>query len=262
MSFTAFHSKKVLYGWRSNYSNIKPNEGEKARFVSWKKRMTKGLQLLENEIEIRLFTRISSEWALKKYAARTGIYRYKEIRRNINDISLCAKKEGKRLLIESFLVDDAASYLFDAGFSVLTERHLSANRLDIYEETLGVESSRDALLIEAKIYKSTSEGKNALKTGLSQIYTYASSIESSFHRTENFLLIFRLSGAKLILPRESVMMGEYSFRIVHIDLAPPEVSGSRSPKPVLINLDDIISQIKAKAQPSTGADAKKQRRTV
>ena len=129
------------------------------------------------------------------------------------------------------------------GFAVLTERHLAGGRLDIYEETLGVEASRDALLIEAKIYKSVASGKAALKTGLSQIYSYASSIESSFHPTENFLFIFRLSGPKLVLPRELVRIGDYFFRIVHIDLAPSSVSGSKSPKPIIINVESIIGKI-------------------
>ena len=134
------------------------------------------------------------------------------------------------------------------GFGVLTERHLAGGRLDIYEETLGVEAARDALLIEAKIYKSVSSGKTALKSGLSQIYGYASSIESSFHPTENFLFMFRLSGSKLVLPRGPIKMGEYFFRIVHMDLAPSSISGSRSPYPEVVDVENIISQVMRQKQ--------------
>lgn len=253
-----FH--KVLYGWRSTFSNVAPSEEEKARYKLWKDHIAEGLQLLESEINFRLTTRISSEWAIRKYAARTGIYRFSEIRRNLDQVSATSRAKGKNLKLEAYLVDDAAAYLFDMGFGVLTEHHLADGRLDIYEDTLGVEAARDALLIEAKIYKSVSNGKAALKTGLSQIYGYASSIESSFHPTENFLFLFRLSGPKLVLPREPVKMGEYFFRIVHVDLAPSSVSGSRSPKPVLIEVDNIIGQImkqkQTNAQPGNSADPK------
>lgn len=256
LMFEAIHGLpflKVLYGWRSKYSNVAPDKGEKAHYKSWKDHITQGLQLLESEVNVRLSTKISSDWAIRKYAARTGIYRYSEIRRNLDQLSSSSKTRGKNLKLEAYLVDDAAAYLFDMGFGVLTERHLAGGRLDIYEETLGVEAARDSLLIEAKIYKSVSSGKTALKKGLSQIYGYASSIESSFHPTENFLLLFRLSGPKLVLPREPIKIGEYYFRLVHVDLAPSDVSGSRSPKPVLIEIDNIIEQImklkQTKAQP-------------
>jgi len=256
--FEAIHGlpfRKVLYGWRSKYSNVAPSKEEKAHYKSWKERITEGLKLLENEIVVRLTTQISSEWAIRKYAARTGIYRYSEIRRNLEQVSAESKARGKNLKLEAYLVDDAAAYLFDMGFGVLTERHLAGGRLDIYEETLGVEMSRDALLIEAKIYKSVAGGKAALKAGLSQIYGYASSIESSFHPTENFLLLFRLSGPKLILPREPVKVGEYFFRIVHVDLAPSSDSGSKSPKPISIEVENIIGQIMNKKQVKAQPDA-------
>jgi hypothetical protein len=252
--FEAIHGlpfRKVLYGWRSKYSNIAPNEAEKTRFRSWKDHLTESLKLLDSEINVRLTTQMSSEWAVRKYAARTGIYRYSEIRRNLDQVSAMSNARGKNLKFEAYLVDDAAAYLFDIGFGVLTERHLAGGRLDIYEETLSIEAARDALLIEAKIYKSVSSGKAALKAGLSQIYGYASSIESSFHPTENFLLLFRLSGPKLVLPREPVKIGEYFFRIVHVDLAPSSVSGYRSPKPVLIEVENIIGQIMKQKQTQT-----------
>ena len=252
--------RKVLYGWRSTYSNVAPREEERVHYESWKDHIIKGLQLLQNEINVRLTTRISSEWAIRKYAARTGIYRYSEVRRNLDQVSATSRAEGKNLRREAYLVDDAAAYLFDIGFGVLTERHLAGGRLDVYEETLGVEAARDALLIEAKIYESVSQGKAALKAGLSQIYGYASSIESSFHPTENFLFLFRLSGPKLVLPRAPVRIGEYFFRIVHVDLAPSSSSGSRSPKPVLVEVDNIIGQImnqkQTQAQPENSADPK------
>jgi hypothetical protein len=243
--FKAIHGlpfRKVLYGWRSKYSNIAPDKGEKTYYKSWKDRITQGLHLLESEVNVRLTTKISSDWAIRKYAARTGVYRYSEIRENLELLSSSCKTKGKNLKLEAYLVDDAAAYLFDMGFGVLTERHLAGGRLDIYEETLGVKSSRDSLLIEAKIYKSASSGKISLKKGLSQIYGYASSIESSFHPTENFLLLFRLSGPKLVLPRNSITIGEYYFRLIHVDLAPSDVSGSRSPIPVPIDIDDIIKK--------------------
>jgi hypothetical protein len=246
LMFEAIHGipfRKVLYGWRSNRSNIAPSEQDKARYQSWKDHITEGLRLLESEISVRLTTKISSEWAIRKYVARTSIYRYSEIRHNLEQVSATSKANGKNLRLENYLVDDAAAYLFDMGFGVLTERHLAGGRLDIYEETLGVEAARDALLIEAKIYTSATNGETAFKKGLSQIYGYASSIESSFHPTENYLLLFRLDGPKLVLPRKPVTMGEYSFMIVHVDLAPSEISGSRSPKPKIINVEKIIDQI-------------------
>jgi len=246
--------RKVLYGWRSKYSNVAPSKEEKAHYKSWKDHITEGLRLIENEINVRLTTQISSEWAIRKYAARTGIYRYSEIRRNFDQVYDTVKASRQNLQIEAYLVDDAAAYLFDMGFGVLTERHLAGGRLDIYEETLGVEAARDALLIEAKIYKTASSGRAALKKGLSQIYGYASSIESCFHPTENFLLLYRVSGPKLILPREPVSIGEYFFKVVHVDLAPSNISGYRSPEPILIDVENIVEKIMKqkhkKAQPN------------
>lgn len=255
-----FH--KVLYGWRSQYTNVKPTEEEKAQYNSWKEYMTEGLQLFKNEIEVRLTTKISSEWAIKKYAARTGIYKFHEMRRALDDIEKQGKVKGKQSRIEAYLVDDAAAYLFDMGFGVLTERHLAGGRLDIYEETLGVEVARNALLIEAKIYKSASDGKAALKKGLSQIYGYASSIESSFHPTENFLFLFRLEGPKLVLPREPVQIGEYFFRIIHVDLAASEISGSRSPKPIIVDAEQIVKEISDKDTSDPNQDNKKTHKII
>ena len=141
------------------------------------------------------------------------------------------------------LVNDAAAYLFDLRFPVLTERHLAGGRLDIYEEVMEVNVAHDALLIEAKIYDTSAKGKKAIFSRLSQPYGYATSIESSFHPTENFLIVYRLGGSKLVLPREDVRIGDHFFRIVHVDLTPPACSGSRSPKPTIIDLDSIVEEI-------------------
>jgi hypothetical protein len=247
LMFKAIHGlrfKKILYGWESKYSNVAPSEDERKHYKSWKARITKGLALLNNELVIRLATRASSEWAVRNYAARTSIYRYDEIRQSIEQQKKSREVKGKkRNKVESFLMDDAAAYLFDKGFGVITERHLASGRLDIYEEIMGVEVARDALLIETKIYEKPSDGKTALKNGLSQLYGYATSIESSFHPTENFLLIYRLSGPKLIFPREAIEMGEYTIKIIHIDLSPPEESGSRSPKPITIDIKKIVPEV-------------------
>ena len=65
--------EKVLYGWRSMYGNISPSKEERGRYLSWKVEIDKGLCRLSSEIEIRLATRASSEWAIRRYAARSGI---------------------------------------------------------------------------------------------------------------------------------------------------------------------------------------------
>jgi hypothetical protein len=151
----------------------------------------------------------------------------------------------RRPRIEDFLVVDAASYLFDLGFNVITERQLGAGRLDIVEETLGLGVGRDALLIEAKIYKSVQGARAALKQGLAQLYGYATTIESSFRATENFLLVYRLGGPKVVLPRDDVVIGDYTFRVVHVDLATAKESGSRSRPPAPIDVAEIISAVKS-----------------
>jgi hypothetical protein len=59
----------------------------------------------------------------------------------------------------------------------------------------------------------------------------------------NFLLIYRLNGPKLVLPREAVPIGDYYVKLVHIDLASPAESGSRSPKPVTVDLEGIVAKV-------------------
>jgi hypothetical protein len=235
--------EKVLYGWRSRSANVAPTEEDRAHYKAWKTQMDGGLRRLSSEVEIRLATRASSEWAIRRYAARSGIYRYEELRDLIQRRTEKRRAQNKKRDLEAALVNDAAAYLFDLGFPVLTERHLAGGRLDIYEEVLGINVASDALLVEAKVYTSTATGKKAVYSGLAQMYGYATAIESSFHPTENFLLIYRIDGPKLVLPREEVRIGDYYFRLVHVDLAPPANSGSRSPKPVTVDLDGIVEKV-------------------
>lgn len=235
--------EKVLYGWRSKSGALAPTEEERAYYKVWKTQMDAGLRRLSSEVGIRLATRASSEWALRRYVARSAVYRYKELQDRIHQHKEGRQAQKQNLAIERVLVDDAAAYLFDLGFPVLTERHLASGRLDIYQEVLGINVASDALLVEAKVYTSAATGKKAVYSGIAQLYGYATAIESSFHPTENFLLVYRLGGPKLVLPREAIPMGDYYVRLVHVDLEPPTQSGSRSPKPVTLDLDGIIEQV-------------------
>lgn len=217
-----------------------PTPEDRAKLKSLKNETDWNVRILGEEISLKLRTRATAEWAIKKYVARTTIYRQREIIERINTYeSICRKKRIVRRT-EGLLVDDAAAFLFEEGFPVLTERVLAkGQRLDI--------SAGDhayALLIEAKIYRSPSAALNAISKGIIELHSYCSTIDSSFEcPTENFLFLFRLEGTRIAPPSESFDYGNKRFTIVHIDLAKSEERSSKERTLRAISLDDILRKI-------------------
>jgi len=207
------------------------------RFQQWYEEVKKRLSSLLASFKLCLWTRVSSEWAVKRYAASRSVYG--------RDAALARldKPGRRRSRNEAILRDDAAAYLFDLGFPVLTEVAFPPGRLDLYEGIMGADVSRDALLLEAKVYKDEAEARKAIRDGLRQLYTYAAKIAQTRGTTENYLLVFRLDGPPIALPYNEVRIGDRLIRIVIVDLTGPERFGHRAPQPFIISEEDLRASI-------------------
>ena len=134
---------------------------------------------------------------------------------------------------EAYLVADAATYLFDQGFEVLTEVPIGVGRLDAVTV-----DTHEVLLLEAKIYGHGSTGRAAVKPGLAQLMDYARRSKESPGDIIPTLLVFRLSETPIEVP-SVVKVGDYSFLIVHIDLASSAESGRRAPPANVLTAEQV-----------------------
>lgn len=200
-------------------------------------------QTLVVELRFRLGVRATHDAALRRYSWGAVTFRRGELRRMAEDDTRQA---------ELLLTADAAKFLFAEGFDVLTEVSLDAVRLDLV-------SFGDALLIEAKRYgldrhRTESAARRIVYDGARQLHDYSSRFRHRDLETDNFLLVFRLGGVRLDLPRE-VAVANTRLRFQLVDLAPAAESGSNSPRVVVVTPEEIAEEVEARvrAHGTTGA---------
>ena len=213
----------------------RPPAEEIARLAGWKKEADSRLARLGDEVEYRLQTGRARQVVLRRYAARSMWYRRRELLRSIESEE---KGAGGIRQAERWLASDAAAYLFDQGFTVLTELRLDPIRLDIL-----VPDSGETLLIEAKVFRSPAQGREATIDGLAQLLDYHAKLRAGIGETFDYLLIFRIGGDPLALPEEPIEVHGRKMEIVFVDLAGAEVSGSSANAPKAITIPEIVEAL-------------------
>lgn len=178
------------------------------------------------EVNLRLGVRASHDVAIRRYARGAMWFRRDQLRE---------LAEGDTRRAERNLTSDAATFLFSQGFDVLTEVTLGSHRLDIV-------SFGDALLIEAKVYRTVAQAKDAASKGLDQLEDYVGRFVASGIRTDNFLLIFRLGGERVSFPASPLEIGAHVVRIVEVDLATSAESGRNAKTPIYLSLEEILGK--------------------
>lgn len=215
---------QLVFGANSDSGIPRAGAQDLEFFREWRSSIAARLERMADEIEYRVASGASRRWALRRYAARSMWFRRVELKE---------KAEGDSRKAEQILTADAAAYLFDLGFNVVTELTLDTVRLDALA-AMGSET----LLIEAKVYKDSNR-KAKVFDGLGQLLEYAGKLSTGLVTTTNFLLVFRIAGTRLDLPEGPFELNGRTVEIVHVDLAAAEDSGSRGERPTQLTVEAI-----------------------
>jgi hypothetical protein len=244
--------RKVMYRSGSNpvFGDV-PSPEEHEQFKVMREVHSERLQLLKADVQWRLNTKVSREWVIRRYVDRSQRLRAEELRQLI-------KRHKKP---EETLAAEAAGYLFDQGLDVWTEVTLGAQRLD-----LAGKPGPGTFVIEAKIYRTPSKGRDAVRTGLNQLWSYVTTMEPTLSTVEGFLLVYRLGGRKLDLPPWVVKAGR-RFAIVQVELGKAKDTGSKAPPAMPVTPADIgvdafewMQATPAQATPAPAVKPKRRRR--
>jgi hypothetical protein len=182
------------------------------------------LAALNVDLQVRLGARASIAWVLERYACRCFCLRLSELQAKLGKLPSNKKKE-------LVLAQDAALFLFDQGFEVVTEQSMGSHRPDIIA---------GPLLIEAKVYDGNRTGLTAVTDGLAQIHQYANGQADRGKSLDPVLLVFRLGGP-LATPVKEYKIGNLWVTIAHVDLGASHESGCRSAPPEPDITDDAIT---------------------
>jgi len=151
---------------------------------------------------------------------------------NATAIRQLASKSKQR---ELGLTRHLALYLFDQGIPVTTRQRLGVHELDI------VDLVRGSVVVEAKVYAAEHQPaqiKRIVLRGISQLHAYINGLDAALGIREGYLVIYRLGGRLLDLPRQ-LNTPRFTIVPVLIDVGLSEESGSRQPPPVILGEDEI-----------------------
>lgn len=106
----------------------------------------------------------------------------------------------------------------------------------------------DAILVEAKRYGLNADAteyaaRKVVYDGARQLHDYAARCRGRNLETDNFLLVFRLGGVRLELPRE-LAIGNTRLQFQLVDLAPAAESGSKNPTLVVVTAEEIETELR------------------
>ena len=113
------------------------------------------------------------------------------------------------------------------------------HELDLFDPSL-----TSPIFVEVKVYRN-SNARGIILNGFFQIHSYLNNIGDRYPIREAFYIIYRLGGPLYDLPKQ-VSYNNFTITTFIIDLAKSKVSGSRQPKPVVIDLEDILNLTKTK----------------
>jgi len=111
---------------------------------------------------------------LRKYKHRSEWFRRAD---------LCAKLSSNTKQGESGLADDLYEYLYDQGIEFHIEPHSASGRPDL----ISVQSGKDRLVADVKIFDGESRGVTYIVKGFRQVYEYTKDYNESF----GYLVIFK-----------------------------------------------------------------------
>lgn len=138
---------------------------------------------------------------------------------------------------ENTLTVDLARYLFDNGIMVLYRARFGIHEVDLVDP-----AARSPIFVEAKVYIGAKNTKKELIDGISQIHSYLNNLESKYTIREAYYVILRLDGPIYDLP-EKISFQRFTVIPIVIDMAESIISGSRQPKPVIINISEIVKAV-------------------
>lgn len=221
------------------------DEPECRRACEWLSDLRTSLHAVASDFQARLGQRASTAWILGRYARRC-----RRLRRNeLTDMLAALRASDKR---ELALTRDAAVFLFDQGFEVLTEQAMGTHRYDIIGEPL---------LVEAKVYGNKRPGLAAIVDGLAQIHQYANTLADEGVQADPVLLIFRLGGPRAT-PVAEYKIGNLRVTIAHVDLGTSADSGRNSPPPEQVITENAICVELERKSKSRAAKAVQRHRRV
>lgn len=178
--------------------------------------MRNAAQRLGLELRGRIGTTRSRIALIERYKARCEWHDRDRLR------ALAAEASGQR---ENALRDDLALYLFDQGLNPISEARLGErSRADIFDP-----DPRSSFYLEAKQYDKGTSPIAALRAAFTQALDTAAALAGSGHEAEEaFIVVFRLGGSRLALPREPIPFDGLKWHLRLINIAPPEEDASKN----------------------------------
>lgn len=213
------------------------------KVVSFAELLKTRLRAVVTDFHARLGHQATISSVLQRYARRCRWLRLREVRALLAQESSQHKKER-------VLTQDAAVFMFDQGFEVLTEQPIGSHRYDI---------KCDKILVEAKVYAAGRSALAALVQGLNQLHQYANDRAHEEGRLDPVLLLFRLGGRSGTCV-ETYQHGNLRVTIAHVDLGLSTDSGSKaSPPEPDIKADDITAALERKGKRPGGSPKRRRR---
>lgn len=184
---------------------------------------------LHEELVMRIGTRQSLLALVHRFKERCEWHDRERLR------SIASQARKARRKPEDALTAEFARWLFDQGFSPLTEAKVGAGlKPDLLDPA--------RLYVEAKRYKG-SRGRGDICNGAKQVYSTVQNLRGTKYAIEEALfVIFRESGPLYLLP-ETVQCGDWVMVPVLIDIAPPSETGRRErEQPIEITAEELAPQ--------------------
>ncbi len=178
------------------------------------------------EIRRRLLSARSHRALVVRFAQWVQLYEAAELH-------ALAKKSPRK--VEDVLTQRLARFLFERGLNPLTRANIGTTQPDLLDAT-----TRWTFYVEAKQYKNA-KGKTVVRDAVKQIADTLLRVRALPHGVrEAFLVVFRVAGPLLVLPRELVVGGVRVWPVL-IDLAPSSQTGSRQKHaPVVVEAAELL----------------------
>jgi hypothetical protein len=176
-------------------------------------------QLLVLDLRRRLYTVRSRLGVLQRFKARCEWHDRERLRRLADDA-----QQAKRFA-EHVLRDELTRYLFDQGLNPLAEAVLGASsRADVFDPSLG-----PSFYVEAKQYRDRAAVDPRLRAAFRQALDTVGNIPGSGYTIdEAFIVLFRRSGPRVLLPTEPFMAEGLRWHFVLINIAEASEDASQN----------------------------------
>jgi hypothetical protein len=203
---------------------------------NWESDLRPHVRRIHEEVRRRIGTRRSLVGVLHRFKERCEWHD----RERLRDIAERARQAGRKP--EDALTAEFARWLFDQGFSPLTEPSVGGLKPDLLDPSL--------LYVEAKRYSEADSGRTAIIKGAKQVYSTVQMLRGTkYEIDEAVFVVFRESGPLYLLP-EAVPCGGWVMLPVLIDIAPMSEVGRREKhQPISITVEELAPQREEDARP-------------